>query len=274
MRITEKNTPVLKYLKWRRPLTEHPDFGTEKLGVFVVQEADAPSAQDRRDAQILSLSFLSRWAELAGHYTQTIEVISKPFSEAMWKNAEKVYNEETVKECVGKYYRGTLIHGPVTICYDFYLNYKMQLEGNLMMHIKDNLVLLVNGDHRFVSELARNHYKAPDWDIVRNTFKEVLILNLFKRFAETETVQAKPFKKVKIAEENTLLADTDLPLNYLDCSWFRTIVRNEGFMVKGHFRLQPYKNGKRLIYIQPFQKHGYTRRAKKDSQNSETDDAQ
>ena len=34
-------------------------------------------------------------------------------------------------------------------------------------------------------------------------------------------------------------------------------------MVRGHFRLQPYKDGHRLIYIEPFQKHGYTRRAKK-----------
>ena len=76
-------------------------------------------------------------------------------------------------------------------------------------------------------------------------------------------------KKVEIPDsKEKLLWEFDMPATYIDCSWFREIVRREGFMVRGHFRLQPYKkNGewtKKLIYIEPFQKHGYTRRAKID----------
>ena len=48
----------------------------------------------------------------------------------------------------------------------------------------------------------------------------------------------------------------------MDCTWFTTIVRNECFSVRGHFRLQPQKDNtgnwtKELIYINEFQKHGY-----------------
>jgi hypothetical protein len=55
----------------------------------------------------------------------------------------------------------------------------------------------------------------------------------------------------------------------LDSTWFTTIVRTEGFMVGGEtggfFRLQPHGPGltqKKLVWIFPFQKHGYTRKAK------------
>ena len=263
MRITEKNTPILRYLAWRKPLTEHPDFGTDRLGMFVVDSSDASSPEDGTSARVLGALFLSRWANYASHYSESVEMISEAFNEAMWKNAAKVFNEHTLPQCTGRTYRGTLIHGPVTLCYDFKLDEGMQVAGNCMLHIGEQLVLLVNGQQKFVSEFARRHYGLPDWEIVKSNFKEVLILHLFKRFAEVETIPSKPFKKVRLPEGDSLLVDSQIPVTYTDCSWFRTIVRSEGFMVRGHFRLQPYKDGHRLIYIEPFQKHGYTRRAKK-----------
>jgi hypothetical protein len=51
----------------------------------------------------------------------------------------------------------------------------------------------------------------------------------------------------------------------LDSTWFTTIVRSEGFKVGGHFRMQPFgKNlsDRKLIWISPFDKNGYTRKAK------------
>lgn len=54
---------------------------------------------------------------------------------------------------------------------------------------------------------------------------------------------------------------------FLDASFYTTIIRSEGFGVRGHFRLQPYKKDgewtKKLIWIKPFNKQGYTRTAKK-----------
>lgn len=59
--------------------------------------------------------------------------------------------------------------------------------------------------------------------------------------------------------------ETTHKIEILDSTWFTTIVRSEGFGVTGHFRLQPYGPGmtqRRLQWIEPFEKTGYTRKAK------------
>ena len=134
--------------------------------------------------------------------------------------------------------------------------------------------------HPMIGHFASNRFKEAIEDaggvesqLKKYYIKFVLLFIAFRRYADVDTVDAKPFKKVPIPEveddkDKTLLVDSTLPVKYYDCSWFRTIVRKEGFMVRGHFRMQPFKNEKRewdykLIYIEPFQKHGYTRTAKK-----------
>lgn len=53
----------------------------------------------------------------------------------------------------------------------------------------------------------------------------------------------------------------------LNSSWFTNIVRSEGFKVRGHFRFQPKKKDgewtKELIWINDFEKNGYTSPARK-----------
>jgi hypothetical protein len=59
--------------------------------------------------------------------------------------------------------------------------------------------------------------------------------------------------------------ETGYPIEILDSTWFTTIIRSEGFKVGGHFRMQPYGPGmkeRRLQWIEPFEKTGYTRKAK------------
>lgn len=56
----------------------------------------------------------------------------------------------------------------------------------------------------------------------------------------------------------------DIEINYYDARWYTEIIRNEGFSVRGHWRNQPYKDGYKLIFIKPFEKKGYHRRAEKD----------
>jgi len=58
---------------------------------------------------------------------------------------------------------------------------------------------------------------------------------------------------------------SDFNVIRLDSTYFTRIYREEGFSVSGHFRLQSYGEGlkyRKLIYINPFEKTGYTRRAK------------
>jgi len=91
---------------------------------------------------------------------------------------------------------------------------------------------------------------------------------LFEKYAKTETVIAKAGKKFSSPElRETVKNVLPIPVMIRDCTWFTTICRNEDFKVKGHFRLQPYKDEqgewqKKLIYINEFLKHGYHRQAK------------
>jgi hypothetical protein len=87
---------------------------------------------------------------------------------------------------------------------------------------------------------------------------------VFKRYSDVEmeeVVREKTLKKSAIMREkvNNFMG---INVTLLDSRWFTTICRNEGFAVSGHFRLQPYKTGPKLIYIAPFTKNGYHRKAK------------
>ena len=93
-----------------------------------------------------------------------------------------------------------------------------------------------------------------------------LAILFLKRFGKVETVLCGHNARRAIPDTGETLKNTaPFPVNYLDCSWLRTIVRTDGFLVRGHFRLQPCgekHRDRKLIYIEPFQKYGYVRRAK------------
>lgn len=88
---------------------------------------------------------------------------------------------------------------------------------------------------------------------------------IFKRYSDVElevVCREKTLRKSGILHEkvNNFMG---INVTLLDSRWFTTICRNEGFAVRGHFRLQPYKNNgvwdRKLIYINPYTKNGYHR---------------
>lgn len=87
---------------------------------------------------------------------------------------------------------------------------------------------------------------------------------MFIKYAEVETKTVLGRSKRRFGDPYR--NDTDFPITHLDSKWFTNIVRSEGFSVRGHFRLQPKKiNGewtKELIWINDFEKHGYTSKAR------------
>lgn len=86
---------------------------------------------------------------------------------------------------------------------------------------------------------------------------------VFMRFAETETKNIDPGKKATVGKEKHK-NETELKVRVVGCEWITTIIRSSGFDVRGHFRLQPCgvnHQDRKLIWVNPFQKNGYTRRA-------------
>ena len=101
---------------------------------------------------------------------------------------------------------------------------------------------------------------------------------LFIKYAsvELDIIEAGSKKKSSIADKGKVINELGVDVTLLDSRWFREIIRNEGFKVSGHFRLQPCKdeNGewkRKLIYIKDFEKHGYHRRAQISIENEDID---
>lgn len=93
---------------------------------------------------------------------------------------------------------------------------------------------------------------------------DIVYLLLFMRYCEVETKIVAAKRKADHVGQK-YINETNQPIEIVDSTWFTTIIRSEGFGVKGHFRLQPYGPAltqRKLIYIAPFEKKGYTRRAK------------
>ncbi len=97
----------------------------------------------------------------------------------------------------------------------------------------------------------------------------VVTFELFKKYAELETkvVSKTNGTRAKVAKQK-YKNNCKVPITIIDSTWFTRIVRSEEFNVKGHFRLQAYGEGmndRKLIWVNGFKKHGYTRKAKIES---------
>lgn len=188
-----------------------------------------------------------------------IEIVSRSFVDAMQKNEscfQKIDRFSFFKEnreC------GALVIGGITLIYT-----SNEVASNL--YIVDEKELVANVEYEFskYNPVVNFNNIGTYLPILISFFTLCLI---FKKYAkvEIETYNCGKKKKSNILKDNV---KNMLPFNVkmLDCTWFTTICRNEGFKVRGHFRLQPKKlNGewvKELIYINEFEKHGYHRVAK------------
>jgi hypothetical protein len=110
-----------------------------------------------------------------------------------------------------------------------------------------------------VTEIEQNQF---------NIFEELIPLLTIYHFAtiENHSIDCNKTRKVVIESEK-YINETDISIKIINSTWFTNIVRTTGFAVSGHFRLQPYgkdRKDRKLIWINEFEKQGYTRLAQKD----------
>lgn len=142
------------------------------------------------------------------------------------------------------------------------INVLFLYECKLICHI------LWYGKQEEISVIYNDVNHPIDYENAMLFLWEMFILPLlFKKYAKVEIESGPRGKTVQSSIFRGKLKNAlDFDVKIMDSTWFTEICRNEGFMVRGHFRLQPYKvNGERverLIYINEFEKHGYHRQAK------------
>lgn len=94
-------------------------------------------------------------------------------------------------------------------------------------------------------------------------------LMCFFYLTENDELQIQSGKKYgsKKSPDN-MLNDFKFPVTVVNSRWNITTIRTEGFTVSGHFRLQPCGIGfidRKIIFIEPFEKQGYVRKAKSET---------
>ncbi len=73
-----------------------------------------------------------------------------------------------------------------------------------------------------------------------------------------------PYAKVGTRKHGKIVNDSNLGFIHVDSKWNVTSIRTEGFDVSGHFALRWAGTGRteaRIVFIKPFEKHGYVRKA-------------
>lgn len=93
---------------------------------------------------------------------------------------------------------------------------------------------------------------------------EVLQLLIFVELGEIEIVELLPGRNNNAKKRSDKITNTSRQnITVIDSKWNTVSIRTEGFSVSGHLRLQNYKDSKKLIWINSFQKEGYTRNRNK-----------
>lgn len=134
-----------------------------------------------------------------------------------------------------------------------------------LMNIPKEVVchFLHNHNNNFVLKLPEELIEQND--NIASICKEIICIELFTQYSDINIKILKPNRQIWDGVNCLYNNKTQSDINIVDLTWFTTLVKSDGFKVRGHFRLQPCGEGlkeRKLIWINEFQKEGYTREAK------------
>lgn len=197
------------------------------------------------------------WNDNNLKFSENIELLSSNFQDAMLLSQDKLIPIlDDVENLAENMYQlnGTMFIKDFTVAYVY-------VESHLCYFIfqKDILIYfcLRNKDSHYL--LGNDN---DDFSLFYHLESYLQLYLVFKKYAEIEERIIKAKERLKLNDQKCI-NNTLLNLKIIDSSWFTSIIKSEEFKVRGHFRLQQYKNEKKLIWINDFKKSGYTRTAKK-----------
>jgi hypothetical protein len=208
-----------------------------------------------------------------GFFKQKVQLLTKPFLQAWDKGKHKlvdVFDKEEMEE-TGVFltqldsYTNTYFYYLKT----YFIDGQWTVDWCLLIFTKHTHAEMPGLDLCiFETREIRKTFIYKEWDDAGKTAEWwmawLVTLPIFLKYCTLETKVVNAGRKGHHVGEK-YINDTEYPIEILDSTWFTTIIRSEGFGVEGHFRMQPYGPGltlRKLIWIAPFEKEGYTRTAK------------
>jgi len=229
--------------------------------------------------------FKSTWNNKKNKFAKNITYVTKPFAEAADKTYSKMNDLLIDMLNNGEKYEfhGTFIHAAYVFMIDFKAVssdathpdnsidiFVFLKEGEPLLWFSEKFGRLsgwisqeiINGNILGRSITTKDEIEK----FYHFTIFKCILFSMFKTFASVETKMLSAGKRVKDINCK-YVNDTKLNILHLDSKWYTNLIKSEGFNVRGHFRLQPKKKGgvwtKELIWINGFQKSGYTAPARK-----------
>lgn len=257
MKINYKNTALNLLEKWDEEVnipTPHREMSEE-------------------DKKKFGRSLLEGVENASDMFGNKVQYVSQSFIEAYQKGKHKladIFDKEEMEEC------GTFIWQLGSFTHTNFYSLKTWIEDGVW-----------KADYVFIqfSKAAKNDFKSVDVCIsglgdVEKTFiwkghydngfdhgyyfSFLVTFICFIKHVELETKVIQPQKK-DFHIGTKYVNETKKKIEVLDSTWFTTIVRSEGFDVRGHFRFQVSGKGRserKLVWVNGFEKTGYTRKAK------------
>jgi len=237
MQITERNYPVLRRLR------------TGTMGVTDVGEIDRSEIMQNIE------SIKSLWSVCYEEFGKHIFYICKSMEKAVFESAPKLQASGCLDEIRNENNQGTVLFGKWQICYELY-----GVNG-IIMAFRDNELVYVHC--KGLMYTTKNIGMVDGEQFNASWIFDILWASLlFMKYAKVETKEMGKMKK-EVFNNEKYVNNSQNNIIIVDCLWIVNLIRSGAFKVRGHFRLQPYLDRKELIWISEFEKHGYTRKAKK-----------
>lgn len=268
----------------KQSFRERPNPGSLYTGYLI-----GIGSNDEVDPDSLSvfLDLDRRWPRLVPKYRSQVALVSEAFGEAVTESFTTLGKDpdSTKAFLAGKTFSGTLLitDAKATVSYGLTYDGKgvmsdysvlwLDCLGSIMAYIVPGMEfvsrnVLPDEDGNMASEpILRTDFGSMD-----ETGAGIIIalqnFILFCHFADVDVkFVARPGSREarqQSGDKDAYVNDTHLNVRHLTAHYYTTICRDESFGVRGHFRMQPFGTGRserKLIYISPFTKNGYHRRA-------------
>ncbi len=258
MLFTYRSHPVLEKFKNRRMgLTEVPKY-------FV----------DHPDRMMYSTYF----RDCVDAYRSNVTVFSSTFLDALEKAQPSISRMEQhmvdvllEKLTRQKIVSGCYIYRNWALCYWFQLDTESEALCSIIHWFHKNQLVFagiaIGNEKKFWSdeEALRSSLPLKDYDRYAGILGDILLFMNFLEYAPIETKEVGANKRVK--DLNVKYCNqTETNVRIIDSKWFTTLIKTQGFGVRGHLRLQavgPGKREKRFVWVTDYVKKGYTRIAQK-----------
>lgn len=220
--------------------------------------------------------FLSgNWELVKRNVYKNVFIITSPFADAMEKSIKAFKRLNPLDILRESFPNAGVLLSSFNKFGIIYLIHKETDRAVFFIFSSTNLLSVVNLDlsngwqNNVFTTNHNSFYNGYDSrKFIANEMAVLTTFLIFKKYAKVEIEEGKSRKTMQsMILKEKLRNNLPFDVNIMDSTWFTTICRNEGFKVRGHFRLQPKKNEKgewikELIYIKEFEKHGYHRQAK------------